>query len=78
MPPKPKPRQNQPPLSETLRDAIRESGLSAYALGQLAGVPRTVLSDFLARRSGLTLDSLDKIAPHLGLKLLYPARRSSK
>jgi antitoxin component HigA of HigAB toxin-antitoxin module len=64
----------QPLFSETLRAAIRESGLSSYALGQLAGVSRSILCAFLDRKRGLTSESIDKIAPHIGLKASYPKR----
>lgn len=62
-------------VSDAVRSAIAESGLSAYALGQLAGVSRSVVSDFVAKRRSLTLETLDLVAPHLGLKVTYPSRR---
>ena len=64
-----------PSISETVREAIAESGLSAYALAQLGGVSRSVVSAFLSKERSLTLDTLDKLAPHLGLKLSYPSRK---
>ncbi|WP_422924456.1 helix-turn-helix domain-containing protein [Singulisphaera sp. PoT] len=50
--------------------------MSGYALGQLAGVSRSVVCDFVEGERSLTLDTIDKLAPHLGLKLSYPARRN--
>lgn len=70
----PKRKATQPAFSRSLRDSIEESGLSAYALGQLAGVSRTTLCMFIDGKRGLTTDTVDKIAPHLGLKVSYPAR----
>lgn len=64
-----------PSVTETVKQAIEESGLSGYALGQLAGISRSVVANFVDGTRGLTLESLDKIAPHLGLKVSYPTRR---
>lgn len=63
-------------FSDQLRQAIRDSGLSAYALGQLAGVSRSVVCAFLDRRRGLTSESIDRIAPHIGLRVSWPQRRA--
>jgi transcriptional regulator with XRE-family HTH domain len=65
-------------VSETVRSAIEASGLSGYALGQLAGVSRSVVCNFLDGSRSLTLETLDKIAPHIGLKVSYPARNKSR
>src|SRR3954447_22386874 len=57
-----------------LRQIIRERDLSAYEVARSAGVAPSVVSRFLARRRGLTLDTFDAIATALGLKLVESAR----
>src|SRR3954447_9480834 len=57
-----------------LRQTIRQRALSAYEVARSAGVAPSVVSRFLARRRGLTLDTFDAIATALGLKLVESAR----
>jgi plasmid maintenance system antidote protein VapI len=56
-------------LSEQLRDRIATSRLSPYELAQASGVDRSVLSRFLAGKRSLTLDTVDKLAAVLDLRL---------
>jgi transcriptional regulator with XRE-family HTH domain len=43
--------------------------MSRYELAQRSGVSQAVLSRFLANSRGMTTDTLDKLAPVLGLKI---------
>src|SRR3954464_5110827 len=61
-----------------LRQIIRERDLSASEVARSAGVAPSVVSRFLARRRGLTLDTFDAIATALGLKLVESARGRSR
>lgn len=66
--------------SAVLRAAIQVSGLSLGELERRAGVDRASLSRFLRGERGLTLDTVDLLAPVLGLRLRArkprkPARR---
>jgi plasmid maintenance system antidote protein VapI len=56
-------------VSKSLRDAIRERGLTAYAAAKLAGVSVDAIQRFLNRQRGLTLATVDKLADSLGLSL---------
>jgi transcriptional regulator with XRE-family HTH domain len=56
-------------ISEQLRDVIAGRRLSAYSVGQAAGVNPAIVSRFVSRERGLTSDSLDKIAAALGIRL---------
>lgn len=55
-------------MAEKLRAAIRESGMSANALGQATGVEQTTISRFL-KGSDMGIHKASKIATYLGLKL---------
>jgi plasmid maintenance system antidote protein VapI len=56
-------------LSEEIRAAILKADLTAYELAQAAGVDRSVLSRFLAGKRTITLETADRLAEVLRLKL---------
>ena len=56
-------------ISEQLREAIAKSGLSPYELAEASGVDRSVLSRFLNGRRSITLETLDRLADVLKLRL---------
>ena len=49
---------------------IRNSGASTYRLQKETGVHNSVLSRFLRGERGLSLESIDALAKHLGLRLI--------
>ncbi|NLX12449.1 MAG: helix-turn-helix transcriptional regulator [Phycisphaerales bacterium] len=55
-------------LSDVLRDAIRESGLSLLQIEQDTGVHRGSISRFLRGERSLRLDIADKLAAYLGIE----------
>ncbi|MGA2706428.1 MAG: helix-turn-helix transcriptional regulator [Isosphaeraceae bacterium] len=57
-------------MSEQLRHAIRRRGLTAYKVAKDAGVSHTIVQRFLDGDRGLKLDSADKIARALRLRLM--------
>ncbi len=70
-------------LSAQLRAIIESRGLTAYALGQHSGVDPTVIGRFLAGERDIRLETADKLAASLGLRLVELAKpkgrgRSSK
>lgn len=68
-----KPRATKKPatstLSETLRQAIRDSGLSAYQLARDSGVNVAAVLRFRAGQRSLNLESADRLAAVLDLEL---------
>jgi transcriptional regulator with XRE-family HTH domain len=56
--------------SEALKAAILDAGLSQNALARMSGVDVAAVSRFLSGKVGLTLNSLDQLAPVLGLALV--------
>jgi hypothetical protein len=57
------------PISRSLRDAIRERGLTAYAAAKQAGVSADAVQRFLNSERGLTLATADRLAEALQLTL---------
>jgi transcriptional regulator with XRE-family HTH domain len=59
-----------PTISDTVRNVIRDRGLSYSEVGRLAGVQPSQIGRFMKGERGLTSDSLDRICIALGLELL--------
>jgi DNA-binding phage protein len=57
-------------LSEQLRAAIVDSGLSVYRIAKDAGVQQATLQRFMAEQRDMRLSSVDAITAHLGLHLV--------
>jgi len=77
MPPKTKRRRaaaSPTGIAGQLREIIDRRGLTAYGLAQSAGVAPSVVSRFLSRERGLTLETFNAIAEALGLRLVETAR----
>lgn len=66
------------PPSAVVRDAILGSGFSLRELAELTGVDAAGLSRFVRKRVGLTLGSLDRLAPVLGLRVSSTRRATRR
>jgi transcriptional regulator with XRE-family HTH domain len=62
------------PLRRQLIRFIEMSDLTVYEIGKRSGVDKAQLSRFLSGKAGLTLDSLEKLAPVLGIE--FTARKT--
>jgi hypothetical protein len=62
-------------LSDQIRRAIRESGMTQYRLAWLARVDKAALSRFVNGKVGLQLAALDRIAVVLDLRIVAPKRK---
>ena len=72
------PHEETPSLADQLRAAIRESGLSIYALARDAEVDQSTLNKFATgARDNLRLDVADRLFRVLGLKVVKHRRRGS-
>ena len=56
-------------LTDQLREAIRESGMSGYAICKELGIQRSALSRFLNGERGLSMENLDAIGELLKLRI---------
>ena len=66
-------------LSDQIRAAIDASGSSRQAICRAIGLDPAVMSRFMADRSGLSFETLDKLGEHLGLEIrAQKARRRTK
>ncbi len=63
-------------LSDQLRQAIAESGVTRYRISQATGVSEAVLSRFMNSKVGLSMATVDTICEYLELELV--ARQKSK
>lgn len=64
-------------FSEQLRQALADSPLSRYRIAQETGIKQSVLSLFMARKRGLSMQSIDALVEALGLEL-RPARTTAR
>lgn len=62
-------------IVETLRKAMKNSGLNITQLEKLSGVDKGQISRFLNEERTLTLESAEKIAKVLGLELRPKEKR---
>jgi hypothetical protein len=65
-------------ISDTLRQAIRASGLALLRIEIETGVHRASISRFVRGESWLRSDAVDKLCKHFGLELKPAARRPRK
>jgi hypothetical protein len=56
-------------LSAQLREAIRASGFSRYAISLRTGIPQSSLSYFIKGERNISLESADKLMRLLGLEI---------
>jgi transcriptional regulator with XRE-family HTH domain len=62
-------------LSDQIRRAVDESGLSRYRICKDAGIDQATFSRFMAGKVGLSMTTLDALADVLGLELRPKKKR---
>ena len=68
-----------PKLSDQLRTAIRDSGLTRYQIGKELGIDEGALSRFMSGERGLRLSVLDRLSVFLEVRIVRIKRvRRSK
>ncbi len=65
-------------FSDQLRRAIKQSELSRYRISKRTGIAQSILSRYLSRGAGLSIDSIDKLCDCLGLRLMDEGREQSR
>src|SRR5436190_2231498 len=56
-------------FSNQIRSVIQHSGISRYRLSKRTGVTQAALCRFMQGQSGLTTETLDRLAPELDLRV---------
>lgn len=67
----------QKPVSDELRRAIRESGMSMLAVARAAKLDKASLSRFLSEERGLRLETIDELCVMFGLRLVQARKRKA-
>ena len=65
-------------LSDQLREIIASRGLTAYALGQAAGIDPGVIQRFINRERDVRLGTVDRLAAVLRLRLVEVGTRRAR
>jgi len=65
-------------LSDQMRQAIEDSGLSRYAIAKETGIDQAALSRFIHGQMGLSLDALDRLGEFLQLTIILGRKPNSK
>jgi transcriptional regulator with XRE-family HTH domain len=65
----------QAKMSDEIRQAVDDSGLSRYRICKELGIDQGLFSRFMAGTSALSLDNLDKLADLLGLKIVATGKK---
>ncbi len=69
------------PMSEVLdqiREAIRASGKTRYRLSKETSIPQSQLSRLMTGESGLSIESLERLAEVLDLEIIIRPKRSGR
>ncbi len=64
-------------LSDQIRQAVNDCGVSQYAIAQETGIDRSALSRFMRSERGLPIPKLDTLAAYLRLevRMLGPLKK---
>ena len=65
-------------LSEQVKQAVEESGITRYAICKAIGMHESVMSRFMNGKGGLQQDSLDALADLLELDIVARKNRGRK
>jgi transcriptional regulator with XRE-family HTH domain len=63
-----------PPLSAQVRRALKESGITSYAVSKATGIDQAVLSRFRAG-SSVSMGTLDRLGTFLRLSIVREAKK---
>jgi len=63
-------------LSDQIRQAVDDCGLSRYAISKVTGIAQSTLSRFMSGERGLPMKTLNRLADFLDLNVVVGNRRS--
>ena len=61
-------------LQDQLRQAVRDSGLTLYAIAKGSGIAYPVLYRFANEQRDLTLETASRLTDYFGMRLTRPRR----
>jgi transcriptional regulator with XRE-family HTH domain len=65
-------------LTDQLRQAIDDSGLTRYQIARQTGIDESALAKFYNRRRGLSMDALNALGEFLQLKITLGRKPGAK
>ncbi len=65
-------------LTKAIAGAVKASDESAYAIAKGAGVARSQLSRMMRGESGMTADTIERLADYLGLEIIVRPKDERK
>ena len=65
-------------MSDQVRQAIRNCGMTQYAIAKATGITKGALSRFMAGERDMNLRTLQRIAPAIGVSLTVKKPNRSK
>jgi transcriptional regulator with XRE-family HTH domain len=65
-------------VSDQVRKALVDSGISRYRVSKDLGISQAQLSKFVNRKAGLSVGALDRLCEFLGLEVRAKADRPSR
>ncbi len=65
-------------LTEQLRAAVAESGLTLGQITRDTGIDKSALSRFVNGERGVSMEALDKLGVYLGLRIVKATRPRAK
>jgi transcriptional regulator with XRE-family HTH domain len=65
-------------LTDAIRAAVKASDESQYAIAKGAGVARSQLSRMMRGESGMTTESVERLAAYLGLRITIEPKRKAR
>jgi hypothetical protein len=71
-------KQREMRLSDQVRQAIAESGLTRYRIAQDTGIDESALAKFFNGQRGLSMDALDRLGEYLGLRIVTDRNRRTE
>ncbi len=65
-------------LSDQVRQAIMESGLTRYRIAMDTGIDESALAKFCKGQRGLSMAALDRLGEYLGLRIVMDRKRRTE
>jgi hypothetical protein len=65
-------------FTDQFRAAVLNAEESRYKISKATGISESILSRFVHGRAGLSMDYMDRLAAHLGLKLITKPKKTRK